>query len=220
MRATRHEGIAVIPIRYGLLTAAGLLLVPATGLAATAPKPIDISGSGSKVVVLRIARAQPLVVSAQASGSSNFVVKIVHSGGSELLVNEIGAYVGQSMWPDATSGKVRVVVDAEGAWKLRFTQPVPSNQATRIPRTLKGVGPRVVSIRTLSKVQPTVKASNNGDSNFVVYLVGYGTTSGQALIFNEIGPFHGETVTDDEIPAGGYLLWVDAVGPWTITFAS
>jgi hypothetical protein len=179
-----------------------------------------LSGSGAKVVVLHIARAQPLVLTSVHRGSSNFIVDLVGAGGTQNLVNEIGNYNGQTLWPDATAGKFRVSVEADGAWTVRFTQPVPSSRATRIPRTLKGVGPRVVSIRTLTKTQPTVTGANMGSSNFIVDVVGYGNTLGDENVFNEIAPYHGQTIVEDALPAGGYLLWVDAAGPWTISFSS
>ncbi len=41
---------------------------------------------------------------------------------------------------------------------------------------------------------------------------------GSLFIFNEIGVFQGETLAD-EMPAGDYLLYVQADGPWTIKIA-
>jgi hypothetical protein len=207
-------------VRGAALAAMALLVLPALSSAATAPKPVILSGSGSKVVVLRVARTQPLVLTSVNSGSSNFIVDVVGAGGTHNLVNEIGSYNGQTLWPEATSGKYRVSVEADGAWTLRFTQPVPSNRATRIPRTLKGVGSRVVSIRTLAKTQPTVTGANTGTSNFIVDVVGYGNTQGDENLFNEIAPYHGQTISDSALPSGGYLLWVVAEGPWTISFSS
>ena len=47
--------------------------------------------------------------------------------------------------------------------------------------------------------------------------IGYGDVEGSILLFNEIGNFQGETLAE-EMPAGDYLLAVQADGPWTIRF--
>jgi hypothetical protein len=66
-------------------------------------------------------------------------------------------------------------------------------------------------------MQPIVSATHRGEANFIVQMIGYGTTSGQAYLFNEIGNFHGQTLMDD-LPRGSYLLYVQADGAWTIRF--
>jgi len=50
-----------------------------------------------------------------------------------------------------------------------------------------------------------------------VEAIGYGDVEGSILLFNEIGNFQGETLAE-EMPAGDYLLAVQADGPWTIRF--
>jgi hypothetical protein len=62
-----------------------------------------------------------------------------------------------------------------------------------------------------------VTGRNGGTSNFIVDLVGYGDrVSGDQNVFNEIGPFHGQTIVD-QMPVGDYLPVVQAEGPWTLT---
>ena len=48
-------------------------------------------------------------------GSSNFVVWAYGDEGRDLLVNEIGAYNGESLWP---SGTVLIEIEAVGAWGI------------------------------------------------------------------------------------------------------
>jgi hypothetical protein len=50
-----------------------------------------------------------------------------------------------------------------------------------------------------------------------VSLIGYGGLTGEILVFNEIGNFKGETIAD-EMPAGDFLLYVQADGRWTLKF--
>lgn len=197
----------------------GALLAGTPALAATAPKPIKRSGSGSRVLTIQITRNQPVVVTATHTGSSNFVVEIIGPDTHELLVNEIGRYRGQTAWPDGKSGRYRVKVEADGRWTLSVTQPVPSSGNTRIPRRLAGVGSRVIAIRATSDMQPVVAATNRGKDNFAVIIVGYGSTQGQELLFNEIGNYRGETLIEN-LPAGPYLLVIEATdGTWTLKFS-
>jgi hypothetical protein len=198
---------------------ASLLALAAPALAANAPRPISLSGSGARVLSIRITRDQPVVVSAAHSGSSNFVIELIGPGTHELLVNEIGRYQGQVAWADGKSGRYHVKVEADGRWSLRFTQPVPSSGNTRIPRSISGAGSRVVAIRASHDMQPIISAANRGKDNFVVEIIGYGSTTGHELLFNEIGSYHGQTIMDS-LPAGPYLVIIqDTGGAWTLKFA-
>lgn len=184
------------------------------------PPPVVFKGSGARVVDLDLGRDSPLVVAASHNGTSNFVVELVpRSGGySELLVNEIGRYSGQVAVRDAEAGRYRVQVDADGAWDLRFTQPGPEPTAQTIPGSVMGQGPSVVQIRSNRDSQPVVSLRHRGDSNFIVEVIGIGSVTGSELLANEIGDFDGETLVR-EMPAGFYLLAVEADGTWEVTFS-
>jgi hypothetical protein len=45
-------------------------------------------------------------------------------------------------------------------------------------------------------------SNQHGSSNFVVRLLGYGSVTGDDLVFNEIGRYYGQTLGDDELPSG------------------
>lgn len=184
-----------------------------------APRPIVLRGSGSKVESLRLREDSPLVVTGSHGGSSNFIVDMVGRGGSGdfFLFNEIGGYEGEVAVAEATAGRYRVKVDADGSWELRFEQPVPTGQAKTIPGRIKGRGARVVRLRSTEDLEPIVTARHRGQSNFIVDVIGYGDIEGSIFLFNEIGDFSGETLAE-QMPAGDYLLSVQADGPWTIRF--
>lgn len=186
-----------------------------------APRPVVISGRGAKVATIRLAKDSPAVVTAQHRGSSNFAVELVSpgGGGSDLLVNEIGNYSGQVAVDDAAAGRYRVPVTADGPWTIRFTQPVPTSAAKRVPGTIRGRGPRVVQIRSTQDLQPVIDVRHRGRSNFVVELIGYGDTSGTELLVNEIGNYSGQSLLND-MPEGTYLLAVQADGPSTVKFTA
>ncbi|MGI8479175.1 MAG: hypothetical protein ACR2M2_04870 [Gaiellaceae bacterium] len=186
----------------------------------TGPPPVVIRGSGSRVVNVRLAADSPLVVTGTHRGSSNFIVDLVGRGGGGefFLFNEIGTFSGQMAVEEATRGRYRASVQADGTWVIRFEQPEPPENAKRIPGTIKGTGAKVVPVRSTEDLQPVVTGRHRGQSNFIVDLVGYGDLEGSLFIFNEIGVFQGETLAD-EMPAGDYLLYVQADGPWTIKIA-
>jgi hypothetical protein len=164
-------------------------------------------------------------VGGQHSGTGNFIVRIVPPGESfgELVFNEIGAYQGERAWHDPGAGPHagphKVAVEANGAWSLVITQPVPTTDAITVPATISGAGDRVFAIHAPTSMQATVTGSDTGSSNFIAHLYGYGPTAGEwELVFNEIGPYQGQKLVS--IPAGPYLLPVESNGSWSISFAS
>jgi len=203
------------------LAALALVVAPPVTLAkqsAATRSTVTISGHGSRVVTIRLARNSPLVVTGFHNGQSNFIVRVVGSGTNAYVFNEIGVYRGQAAVPDIKAGRFRVAVQADGSWTLGFAQPMPPRKARLIPGTISGQGARVVAVRSTRHMQPIVTATHRGESNFIVQMIGYGNTSGQAYVFNEIGNFHGQTLMDD-LPRGTYLLYVQGDGPWTLRFS-
>jgi hypothetical protein len=135
-----------------------------------------------------------------------------------LPLREIGSYEGQTAVAEATRGRYRASIEADGSWMLRFEQPLPQGNAKRIPATIRGGGAKVVPIRSDEDLRPLVTGRHRGQANFIVHAIGYGDVEGTLFLFNEIGPYKGETLAD-EMPAANYLLYVQADGPWTIRFA-
>lgn len=174
-------------------------------------------GHGSRVVSVRVPAGGPLVITASHNGSANFIIHMVGNGTTEYLVNEIGPWVGQAVFPEAKPGRYRIAVEADGSWGLVVTRPIPGPSAKAVPATFSGRGSRVIQIRALEDLQPVVTAKHRGEANFVVWVIGYGTLNGQILAFNEIGNFQGQTLIDD-MPGGSYLLAIQADGPWTVRF--
>lgn len=222
VRASRVFGVAALCMSLaGAVLAAGAVGSPGTRavVAATQPAPKILRGSGSRVLSVRIPRKSPLVVGAVNQGSSNFVVKLVGGGTSELLFNEIGRFTGEVAWEDAAPGRYRLAVEADAAWTLYLSQPVPSPKVRNLIGTFSGHGSKVLRTRTTRRAQPVLKATHRGESNFVVKLLGYGNITGRSLLVNEIGSYSGEVLVDDELPVGYYLVAVTADGDWTLKFA-
>jgi hypothetical protein len=74
-------------------------------------------------------------------------------------------------------------------------------------------------VKTSRSVQPVLTASHNGQANFVVQLIGYGSVHGTDLLVNEIGHYHGQTLFDQSVPRGTYVIAVQADGAWTLRFS-
>jgi hypothetical protein len=174
-------------------------------------------GRGSKVLTISSSRSGPLVFTATHGGPSKFVVRFVGQGLEGFLVNHVGAYAGQVAVAETGAGRYRITVQASGAWTLKITRPVSGPKAKAVPATFRGVGSRVIQIRATRDERPTVFARHRGQSNFVVALIGYGRLESHALLFDDVGSNSGEVIFD-AMPAGGYLLAVQADGPWTVRF--
>jgi hypothetical protein len=182
-----------------------------------APPAINLKGSGSVVKKITLKADSPLVATGTHHGEANFIVELIP--GDVILFNEIGTFSGQTATADVSAKAYRVKIQADGTWTLKLTQPVPNATAANLVGKFKGSGAKVIPTRVTSIVQPTARASHRGESNFIVELIGYGDLSGDTNVFNEIGDFHGETVVDDELPPGGYLLYVQSDGAWTLEFS-
>ena len=174
-----------------------------------------LRGSGSRVVTVRLPSG-PVVLRARHTGSSNFVVELSGPGGRELLVNEIGPYGGAAVTDAAGAGRYRAAVTADGSWTLELLRPTTRALEPVLGR-FAGSGSTVVGVRSRADRELVVTATHRGESNFVVYLIGFGSLSGRELVVNEIGRYRGQALV--EVPAGTLLLWVQADGPWTVRLA-
>ena len=74
-----------------------------------------VKGTGSQVLRLTASPDSLAVVKITHKGSSNFVVYAFGTDGTELLVNEIGNYSGETILPDST---VLVTIEADGTWTI------------------------------------------------------------------------------------------------------
>jgi hypothetical protein len=170
------------------------------------------------VLTTRLSFRSPLIVTATHNGSANFVVKVVGNGADELLVNTIGRYSGQTVWSEAHRGRYRVAVEADGGWRVKLYQPVPADAKRNLIGKFTGRGDRALYVKTTRRVQPVLTSAHNGQANFVVKIIGYGGITGEDLLVNEIGHYHGQTLLDQEIPRGTYVVSVEADGTWSLRF--
>ena len=150
------------------------------------------------------------------TGSSNYIVWLLDSGGKEvgLLANVIGNYDGSQATGVDSQGSYYLDVDADGPWSIDITQPRPSVSSLPYTTSFSGSGPLATALFRTGAGAHTFSFSHSGSSNFVVWLLDMNGDYVD-LLANEIGSTSGSTISGLE--AGGYLLNVDADGPWTVT---
>ena len=94
--------------------------------------PLSVSGNGNDVVTwLKLDEGQP-VMSANHTGSGNFIVELIEASGDAavLMVNEIGGYQGEhlikvdpnSFGFDPVPGIYAIIIQADGDWELRLAE--------------------------------------------------------------------------------------------------
>jgi hypothetical protein len=82
------------------------------------------------------------------------------------------------------------------------------------PLTLSGTGNEATQSFNWPGGLMRVEYTHKGDSNFIVHLQDASTGSVQEYMVNEIGSLSGSNAFS--VPAGSYILDVEADGPWTI----
>jgi hypothetical protein len=183
------------------------------------PTPAALSGAGPGTSEVQLSHTGPLVATARYAGTGTFVVRLEPTSGGPgaTLFERLGPYAGQTLLAQPQPGSYRVRVEASGRWSLRLAQPEPSPSAQGIPGAFTGTGARVVPVQATEALRAQVAGQHRGRLAFRVALVGYGTSAGTLSLFDQSGRFQGQTVSD--IPAGHYLLAVQADGSWTVTFS-
>lgn len=166
------------------------------------------SGSGDDVTDALSLDEGYTVFEVTNSGDSNFAVKLHdENGGSDLLINEIGAYNGKVGTLIKTAGNYNLEVTSSGNWTIKASQVIPTSGAKN---EISGHGDDV-QFMEIEAGNYRVTGTHNGASNFAV------KADDSSLLFNEIGNYKGtimQKVNDTSI----YAISVVADGDWTIKF--
>jgi hypothetical protein len=170
---------------------------------------LTFSGSSDDVVKFSTPITDARIVTATAAGDANFVIKTLDASGHEadLLVNTIGAYRGSVLLlPQDPISALQIT--ANGPWTINVhdvttgTKWAGTNQAS-------GRGDTVLIIPGGTSAVETVKITNSGEDNFVVYAI----DSDRNLLVNEIGSWSGTEV----LPTNTVVVEVLSDGAWSIT---
>lgn len=151
------------------------------------------------------------------NGSSNFIAELIHDDSGESLgavANEIGDVNG-CVGIGLPEGDYLLDIDADGAWSFEIGEPfAPEEEWGVPPGSISGEGKDVYGeIEIDSRV--TVSGTHDGESNFIVNVWDEMNAQGypDAVLFNEIGEFEGETSAQ---LAGLFYIEVNADGAYTI----
>jgi hypothetical protein len=167
-------------------------------------------GEGDQVLRIR-ATKKPGIIHFTHDGESNFIVYTIKPNGKkdDLLVNEIGPYDGTVLYNAYSSkGTIGLAIKADGAWTATF-KPITGARCW-CKATIRGTGDQVLKLVPTRGLR-TMRATHNGDSNFIVY--GYTRIGSYPdLLINEIGSYKGKVL----LPTGTRLVTVKADGSWTL----
>lgn len=196
-------GRATLVLALVLALLAAALSLPISAAA----QPVVLSGVGQSATrPVEIPFAIP-VATFTHDGSSNFIV-YAFQGGQEvgLVANEIGNVQVRGLIELISDEPVTFDVSADGAWTISIDE-ISSAGGPEFNGTNNDV-----SGRFAAPEDGPWEFSNNGDSNFIVYLHCDG---GRDLAVNEIGPISGSTVVNF---TGDSCFWeVEAEGAWSLS---
>lgn len=181
------------------------------------PYSTTFEGSGQSVTEEFSAAGQAGVFIFEHDGESNFIVELINAetgDTEEILINEIGTTDGAVAVPMMPDDHY-LDVTADGSWSIEYAEPLPLEEDIhQVPVEGSGNGKDVIGPVELDG-RVTVSGEHDGESNFIVTaldeLAMYPTD--QAVVFNEIGQFEGETTVNYD---GVVWIVVDADGNWTI----
>jgi hypothetical protein len=192
-------------------TAPYATVVPAVPTPTQAPEapPQTFNGTGDQVVTLSSPRDLAVVSFDCRACKGNVVVK----ADSDLLVNEIGAYSGRTIYGQSGGSTIeplkRLQINAKGAWSLTVGGLSSARAVNSMP--VDGKGDDVVLI---SSAKDTASFTHSGKSNFVV--IATSDDEGTDLVVNEIGKYSGTVI----LPVSGgnaLLVSIQADGAWTMS---
>jgi hypothetical protein len=190
---------------------------PAPTTAAPPPPPVapatqtrTYSGRGAKTLRITKTADEAVLATIAHRGSANFVVTTVDAQGQQidLLVNTIGNYAGTRL-VDALEGQqtAALKIEADGAWTVT-TKSTASARQWNGAAILTGRGDDVINIQDAFSNLDSLRATHQGEANFIV--TAYGDS--RELLVNDIGTYSGEHL----VPNGTILLVIDADGRWTM----
>jgi hypothetical protein len=167
------------------------------------------SGDSDELIGFPTPISDARILTANASGDGNFVIQTIDGRGREadLLVNTIGAYSGSVlMLPRGTISGLQITANSPWTIKVQDVTTGPQwNGTTRVA----GKGDSVLIIPGGTSASETVKISNSGQGNFVVYE----TDSSRKLLVNKAGSWSGT----EPLPSDTVLVEVLSAGAWSIT---
>jgi hypothetical protein len=196
------------------------------------PEPFVVDGKGRTDQAIEIpSTLEPLVLTASYPTGDLLSVN-VQGPGFRRLEGQRGGFVfddpgsGETATPGVDSGSYRLVVKGtKGAWALTFSEPNPDIAPIELPEAIQGTGDLVGKLHLANATAMAWEIASEGP--YVSgHLLGYNEAEGAeqflgilqgGLVFE---PGKNGLKTDDVLPAGDYLIVVDADADWGFRFTS
>lgn len=166
-------------------------------------------GSSDKVLEVTL-KAGIFALTGTYNGDGNFSATLQNTKGEflDLLINEIGPYVGEVMADIPEAGKYILDVKADdGDWILKTLSPKASS---KLPSEVVGTMDTVSNTFPLKEdTLYKFKAKFTGEGNFSATLRNAKTGEFEDLLFNEIGDYSGETTASVD-KEGVFILQIQS----------
>lgn len=174
------------------------------------------SGSGTSTVEGLQLSPGPVTAEFSASSEGYYSVTLVTLDGESyqdvFLVDGIVSGEGSQVKTATVGGGYNLNVEIDGEWELTIEQPT-NPQPQSLPVDASGDG--------MSYLGPfqfggptTFQGSHSGDANYIVTAIPTDPSGMQAMIFNQLGDFEGETTAR---VSGTKYINVVANGEWSLT---
>jgi hypothetical protein len=200
---------------------------------ATPQAPVVVQGRGPTTRTITVpADLRPLVLSARYP-KGDVLTANVRGSGFERLPETTGALVFDSPKTGETAvlaiaqGRYELrVKGTKGAWVLRFSEPDPAASTTSlVGERISGSGDTVRAVHLDQETELLWEMQTDG-LFLLGQLLGYGEAEGAAQFLGILQggflfqPGDRGLRTDAPLPAGNYLLVIDADRQWEFTFVS
>lgn len=176
--------------------------------------PISLSGFGDSVISINKPDIPAIAQITNLTNQGNFAVTTYDTDGNwiDLLVNEIGVYVGTHLL-DATSNEytARFEIKSEGDWSIDIS-PLLSAPSLEVPGVFEGEGTEVF---LLSGSSPDLAVISGNSEGHYFGVQGYGS-HGVDFLVSTIDPYQGQVVMTRDT----FVMEVEAVGDWSISISA
>jgi hypothetical protein len=173
-------------------------------------QPMALFGSGKKVVKFTIPDGSAGIAAITYSGTKAFTVSSIAADGSVngRVLSTTGPYKGSVLF-DLVTHSAGFLVETRGAWRI-VVKPTSSARTWDGVTVLKGLGDDVIQVAPPPTAQTTVGVTNAGKKRFAITAFG---TDGQLVLVDQVGKFKGIV----QLPAGAYIVSINANGAWVLT---
>jgi hypothetical protein len=174
------------------------------------------TGQGPAIIPLDLTPGQYHTITVSYTGDGMFTAYLVDNDGERIpgaLAISYGEYAGTHLVELGRLGEATAVdiQESDGPWSVTLQD---LNDAPTWPAQTSGEGETVLRIdQSALSGDTTVVGTHDGESNFIVWAYTE-AEFGDRLLFNEIGPYDGDS--QEALPSDAIALEIRADGAWTL----